>query len=161
MKKKNKEITDSQIYKLMSPDEIDSMIRQKVEDIRKMGGGIKWQDYEVKYRNEVILGYLGQGLSKRRIVEECADRWGVSLKTMYKWVKTALESLTEDNEEFKQKIMDIQFERLSFISEAAVQDGDYTTALKAYDQLHKLMGLYSEKKELEVKNDIIKFDFGG
>lgn len=158
MKKKEKEITDSQIYKLMTPDEIDAMIRQKVEDIRKMGGGVKWQDYEVKYRNEVLLGYLGQGLSKRRICEECADRWNVSIKTLYKWFKIALESLTEDNEEFKQKIMDIQFERLSFISEAAVQDGDYATALKAYDQLHKLMGLYSENKNITIDN--LKFDFG-
>lgn len=159
MKKKENEIADSQIYKMMTSDEIDAMIRQKVKDVGRMGGGKKWYDYEVKYRNEVILGYLGQGLSKRRVCEECADRWQISLKTAYKWAKIALESLTEDNEEFKQKIMDIQFERLSYISEAAVQNGDYTTALKAYDQLHKLMGLYSEKKEIDVKNDVIKFDF--
>lgn len=124
-------------------------------------GGKKWQDYEVKYRNEVILGYLGQGLSKRRVAEECADRWNISLKTVYKWIKIALESLTEDNDELKQQIIDIQLERIAFISEETIKNGDYTTALKAYDQLHKLLGLYREKSEVEVdfKNSI-KFDFG-
>lgn len=158
MKKKEQTI-EPQIYKLMSPDEIDRMIRQKIEDNRHTEAKIRWKEHEVKYRNEVILGYLGQGLSKRRIAEECADRWGVTIRCMYNWIQIAIESLTEDNEEFKQKIMDIQFERLSFISEAAVQNGDYATALKCYDQINKMMGLYTEKKEVEVKGNTIKFEF--
>lgn len=34
---KKEQTVDPQIYKLMTPDEIDAMIRQKVKDVGRMG----------------------------------------------------------------------------------------------------------------------------
>lgn len=50
-------------------------------------------------------------------------------------------------------------ERIETWIEKAINSGDLNTALKAQDMLNKLLGLYTEKKDINLNTDTITFEF--
>lgn len=146
------------IFKYLSKEEIDTMIKDKIDEMRD--GKRKWSDTEVLYRRQVIYDYIRLGYSRGKIQEEIMNRWGCVKRSAQRYVKDALESLEEDNKEFVQKTRDVQRERIESLVSKAMEKNDFMAAVKALDLINKMDGLYNEKVALDIKAEGLKFNFG-
>lgn len=147
------------IFKYLSNEEIDEMMKNKIDVLRE-NKYEKWTETELLYRRQVIYDYIRQGLSRQRIQAEIMNRWGCVLRSAQRYVKDALESLEEDNKEFVQKTRDVQRERIESLISKAMERNDFMSAVKALDLINKMDGLYNEKVAVDLKAEGIKFNFG-
>ena len=148
--------TRNDVFKFMDPEEIDALIKLKLITGKKE----PWTEAELMMRNQVIIDLLGQGLSRRRIVEELMSRWSVKQSMAYEWIKEAMELLMEGNEEFLEFNRDKQIERLENIITEAMQAHEYKAAVMATAELNKLLGLTTNQK-VTIENADRTFKFGG
>lgn len=119
-----------------------------------------WTPEAIILRNMVIHDYIRQGLSKIRIMEQIMDRWKISQVIAYDYINRALEDLAGCNkEEVAEEARVKALERLEFIMSEALDRNNLDAYLKANEQFNKISGLYTEKKEVAVKNEIV-FNFG-
>lgn len=147
-------------FGLYDPETIDNIVRNKLESVKK-GSAVtkKWSEAELNLRRMVIIDFIRQNLSKRRVKEELKERWGICDRTFEHWYKDALDSIIEDNQDLIRTAREQIIMRLEGVAESCFNSGDMNGSLKALDQLSKIFGLYSEKKEIDVKNEAIKFEF--
>ena len=151
---------DLGIFKFVTPEDIDGMIKAHMDRVRETHQ-CPWDKDTLLLRNSVILQYIcEQGLSNRRTAEQISARWNISMDAAIDWVKSALETLaahtTENIEDLRKK----HIERLENMMEQALNDGAKDAALKCSDQIAKTLGLYSERKDINVKGETtITFEF--
>lgn len=159
--------TTNGAFKFMKPEEIDEIMRSIIDDHHtKKGKGSghqkRWTEGDIALRDSVIYDLLGQGLSKRRVAEEISSRWGSGYSTSYTYIQDALARLAEKTKPFVQYCKEEMIERLNAVAEDALAHNDRKSALKAYDEINKLNGLYEEKIDASIKGETeIKFKFGG
>ena len=152
------EVLDKGIYKFLTPEEVDNMIKGHMDAVRKTHQ-CKWQKDELLIRNAVILEYIcTQGLSNRQTALQISDRWQISEHTAIEWVKSALQTLGEHVTDNIEDQRNKHLERLESILQDALDRSASDTALKAMDQIAKVLGLNSEKREVNV-NETINFEF--
>lgn len=120
---------------------------------------MKWDGELLELRNLFIIALIREGHSRVRCNQIVKEMFGVSKATADSYYKTALEYLVVENEGIKGAARKVAIERLNGVIEDAKRRGANHTALQAMEQLNKINGLYSEKKEIEVTG--LKFDFGG
>lgn len=150
------------VYKFITPEEIDGMIQAHMSQVRKTHQW-KWDEDTLLLRNSVILEYIcSQGLSNRRTAEQISSRWGISMDAARDWVKNALSTLAEYGQENIEDLRQKHLERLEAILEQSMADNAKDSALKAADQIAKLLGLNTDttKVKLSGGDEPIKFDFG-
>ena len=160
MAKKNKK---DGIYQFLSPEDADRIIIQRINSTPKKGGNRngKWTPAELAIRDNVILEYIcKQGLSRAECAKQISDRWQVCIDTAGRYIRDAFERLVQDNEKVKIDAREKQLERLENMLERAIEDGVYDAQLKILDQINKINGLYTEKKDIKIENDNITFKFG-
>ena len=149
------------------PEQIDALINSKLENMPSKNGkaGSKvsaWKEEELELRDAVILQYIAeQGLSKERTAQQIFNRWNITISTARRYVAEAIkrfsQSFVEENAEEQRRLW---LERCEQILQSAIDTGDKQSALKALDLMGKSMGIYAEKKELNVEGNVdIKFDF--
>lgn len=159
-------------FKILEPEVIDNIILNRLNDIKNaLGKGesgeksgtplskVKWTEDEIDLRNMVIIDYIRQGLSRKRVVEEICNRWNVATKAGLKFYSEALKYLSEINKaDDLEDIKNRQIERLEGVVESALDRGNYQDATRALDLVNKLNGLYTEKANITVDGEI-KFEF--
>jgi hypothetical protein len=149
------------------PEQIDAIINAKLAAMPANGGKANskknaWTQEELEVRNAVIMQYIcDQGLSRERTAQQITNRWNISIKTARSYVKQAIEAFTSTyTEEDYEKQRQMWLARCEQILQDAIDTGDKQSALKALDLIGKSMGIYNEKKDVNVNGDIdIKFDF--
>lgn len=57
------------------------------------------------------------------------------------------------------KIRNEQIARITSLARKAEEKGDTKNVLRALDMLNKIAGLYTEKQEVKVTSDTIRFEF--
>ena len=144
-------------FKFLKPEEIDAIIKNRVKIASKAK---PWTEPEIMMRNQVIIDLIGQGLSRRRIMEEIMSRWGVKTTTAKTYIKDAYDVLLRGNEEFVEYNRDKQVERLENIITEAMEHGEYKAAVMATAELNKLLGLTTNQK-ITLENTDRVFKFGG
>lgn len=155
-----KENKEDVAFRIMQPEEIDNFVKSKLEVIAsKNFRNAKWKENEILIRDSVIIDYIRQGLSQKRVKEEIMDRWGISLATAQRWYQSAMNTIVEDSKDSIKVARETLLMRLEGVAEAAFNNGDLSNTLKSYDLIAKISGVYTEKKEVEFKNNL-KFDFG-
>ena len=87
-------------------------------------------------------------------------RWDIHNAVAYNYINDAYDYIAETYKEDTPKLRDIAISRLESLAEDALLNRDRASALKAYDQINKLQGLYEEKVKTD-NNVTITFDFGG
>lgn len=157
---------DGATFTITDPKLIDELISNRVKQLtNKNGKGgnhcSQWTPEEKLLRHTVIIDYLRQGLSKKRISEELMLRWGICSATARNYIKDALAFLADYNKDDNaiEYVKRKSLERTEGILEMAIESRQWDAALKAVDLLNKLNGLYTEKSQVELSGDI-KFDFG-
>ena len=149
------------------PEQIDAVINAKLEQMPSTGGKGNtktnaWKPEELELRTAVIMQYIAeQGLSRERTAQQITNRWNISMPTARKWVAMAIKdfakSYADDNAEEQRRMW---LERCEQILQDAIDTRDKSSALKALDLIGKSMGIYLEKKDINVEGDVdIKFDF--
>lgn len=150
---------------ILTTEQIDNIIK---EEIRRMSpnSGIRkvkigsWREEPLFLRRQEIMKLYGKGMTKISIMNEIMNRWGCKKTTAFKYVEDAIDFIVESYKEDMDKLKNIIMNRLEYLAEDAMDNRDRKSALKAYDQLSKLAGLYEEKVKTE-NNTVISFDFGG
>lgn len=149
------------------PENIDAVINAKLAlmPAKKGKGNSKanaWTPEELELRNAVIMQYIcEQGLSRERTAQQISSRWDITLGTARAWVSRAIDEFAktyaEENQENNRKMW---LERCEQILQEALDTGDKSSALKALDLIGKSMGIYAEKKDVNVQGDVdINFKF--
>ena len=149
------------------PEQIDAVINAKLASMPRKNGKANskanaWTKDEIELRNAVIMQYIAeQGLSKERTAQQLTNRWDITIDTAREYVKRAVtdfaNSFTDEDAEEQRRMW---LERCEQILQEALDTGDKGNALKALDLIGKSMGIYAEKKDLNVQGDVdIKFDF--
>jgi hypothetical protein len=119
-----------------------------------------WGEDALTFRRQAIMELMGKGKSRTKIVNEISERWNVSKVSAYIYVKDVNQFLTDSYKEESDHLKDIIFHKLECLAEDALEHNDRKSALKAYEDIARMGGLYEEKVKLE-NNTTIKFDFGG
>lgn len=117
-----------------------------------------WNEEMLEVRNMLVLNLIRNGLSRQRCKEYMKQHWGVSFTTGDKYYTEAIESLVTESDTVRNAARKIAIERLTGLMERARERGNTDSELRALDQLNKINGLYSEKKEVEITG--LQFDFG-
>ena len=159
--------TDKQISIFDRPEQIDAVINAKLAQMPATGGKGNskknaWTEEELELRNAVIMQYIcEQGLSKERTAQQLTNRWNIAMKTARTYVKMAIDAFAKSyTQEDQEKQRQMWLERCEQILQDAIDSRDKQSALKALDLIGKSMGIYAEKKDVNVQGDIdIKFDF--
>lgn len=152
---------------IMTKEEIDNIIKAEMFRMNPKNGvkgatrkGLTWRDDILYIRRQEIMKLYGKGMTKISIMNEVMDRWGCTKSSAHKYVTDALSFIAESYKEDADKLKDVIMHRLESLAEDAMGERDRKSALKAYDQISKLAGLYEDKVKVEA-DTTIKFDFGG
>ena len=151
----------------MTTEEIDNIIKAEMCRLNPMNGakgktrkGLTWREDILYIRRQEIMRLYGKGMTKMSIMNEVMNRWGCTKSSAHKYVTDALSFIAETYKEDADKLKDVIMHRLESLAEDALNENDRKSALKAYDQICKLAGLYEDKVKVE-SDTTIKFDFGG
>lgn len=162
-KKQTTEQMDPPVFKFLSPEQVDNLMRNHIHGAKQGGDQthrFQWTEPMLMLRRQVVCDLIGQGLSRRRIVEELMSRWEIQSVAAYEYIKDAFDYLLQGNEEYMEYNKDKQIERLENIITEAQQVGDYRSATAAVAELNKLLGLTTSQK-LTVEGTDRIFKFGG
>lgn len=135
---------------------IAEIARVKERRMRKQS----WEEAPLLLRRQAIMDMLGKGMSRHSVVKEVMARWGVRTTSANLYVNDAHKYITESYKEDSVALREIIYHKLECLAEDAIASRDRKSALKAYEQMSKLGGLYEEKHKVE-NNTVITFDFGG
>lgn len=152
---------------IMTTEEIDNIIKAEMFRLNPMNGvkgstrkGMTWREDILYIRRQEIMKLYGKGMTKISIMNEVMDRWGCTKSSAHKYVTDALTFIADSYKEDADKLKEVIMHRLESLAEDAMGSRDRKSALKAYDQISKLAGLYEDKVKVEA-DTTIKFDFGG
>lgn len=151
--------------KLLTQEQIDKIIMDEHHRLSwktcktKPQKNNSWDEDIVALRRRVIMEMLGKGKSKMTISKELGARWDISESTAYNYIKDTFKYIAEHYKEDYDKLKDILMHKLESLAEEATEARDRKSALRAYEQISKLAGLYTEKVEMQTETNI-KFNFG-
>lgn len=150
---------------ILSQEQIDDIIMKEHHRLspktckNKAQKNNSWDEDVVVLRRRTIMEMLGKGMSKMSIAKDLEKRWDISNSTAYNYIKDTFQYIAKNYKEDYDKLKDILMHKLESLAEDATNARDRKSALKAYDQISKLAGLYTEKVEVQQDTNI-HFDFG-
>lgn len=118
-----------------------------------------WDEDVVALRRRCIMEMIGKGMTRMSIAKELEQRWDVSNTTAYNYIRDTFKYIAENYKQDYDKLKDILMHKLETLAEDAYAARDRKSALRAYDQISRLAGLYTEKVEVQ-DNTTIEFKFG-
>lgn len=118
-----------------------------------------WDEDVVVLRRRTIMEMIGKGMTRMSIAKELEKRWDISNTTAYNYIRDTFKYIAENYKEDYDKLKDILMHKLESLAEEATEARDRKSALRAYEQISRLAGLYSDKLEVQAQTEI-KFDFG-
>lgn len=116
---------------------------------------------ETKTRIRQILDKIRKNWQKDEIIDWVRNEYGISELTACKYYHDA-QKILQDNlpdPELVDKIRNEQIARVTALARKADEKGDTKNALKALDMLNKIAGLYTERQEVNITSDTIRFEF--
>lgn len=150
---------------LLTPEQIDKIIMDEHHRLspktckNKPQKQNSWDEDIVSLRRRVIMEMIGKGMTRVSISKDLEKRWDISNTTAYNYIRDTFKYIAENYKQDYEHLKDILMHKLESLAEEASQARDRKSALRAYEQISKLAGLYTDK--VEVKQDTeIKFNFG-
>lgn len=150
---------------LLTQEQIDDIIMKEHHRLspktckNKAQKNNSWDEDIVVLRRRTIMEMLGKGMSKMSIAKDLETRWDISNTTAYNYIRDTFKYIADNYKEDYDKLKDILMHKLEALAEDATNARDRKSALRAYDQISKLAGLYTEKVEVQ-DNTTIEFRFG-
>lgn len=150
---------------VLTTEQIDNIIKAELFRVNPRNGvkikrcGMTWREEPLFLRRQEIMKLYGKGMTKMSIMNEIMNRWECKKTTAYVYLEDAIDYIVECYKGDADRMKDIIMHRLESLAEDALDNRDRKSALKAYDQMSKLAGLYEEKVKTE-NMTTIQFDFG-
>lgn len=152
--------------KIMTEEQIDEFIIGEIQRHKMVKNkpspqrGRGWFKEPLLLRRQAVMKMLSKGLTKASCVKEIMSRWDVCEESARNYIKDAMEYIAENYKDDTEHLKDILMFKLESLAEDASLHNDRKSALKAYDQISKLAGLYEDKVKVEA-DTTIKFGFDG
>lgn len=105
----------------------------------------------------VLSKMVNQGLSKKNIVTDMQEEWGVDKAAANLMVNYVISTLVDVNEKDKERGRVVYLERLENMYRICMEQGDIKTALGVLEQLAKTRGYYNDTTVL---SPVMNFKFG-
>lgn len=118
-----------------------------------------WDEDVVVLRRRTIMEMIGKGMTRMSIAKDLEKRWDISNTTAYNYIRDTFKYIAENYKQDYDKLKDILMHKLESLAEEATNARDRKSALRAYEQISRLAGLYTEKVEVQQDTNI-HFDFG-
>lgn len=145
----------------LSEEEKDAIILEEINRVKKRKKQFQaWNEGPLLLRRQVVMDMLGKGMSRAHTVREIMARWNVCVTTANAYVNDVNKYIAESYKEDTNSLREVIFHKLEALAEDAIANRDRKSALKAYEQMSKLGGLYEDKVKVEA-DTTITFDFGG
>lgn len=110
-------------------------------------------------RRQVIMQLLKRGMPRTEIIRYLIEKWNVSQDSIVDYLNDVYNYIKTTDEQLKEDVRLTTLEKLQSVVQECLERGKHKEALSAYDQINKINGLYSETKNVNVKD--ITFKFGG
>lgn len=134
-----------------------AIIRMYVKYVSASRNG--WSGIWLYLRRQMMLTMLKKGWARTDIIKYVIENVGVGEKCAYNYLNDAFDYIKTSDEELKEDARLTTIEKLQSLIKECLERGKHKEALIAYEQLNKINGLYSETKNINVRD--IKFQFGG
>lgn len=149
-----------------NPEVIDALMRNRINKAPIKGGKIgrripedTWSENELELRNAVIYDLVLR-MSREMAAREISTRWDVSMSTARRYIAYAVQCLVDNyKDEGEEEVKKTYKDRIEKIMNDALKEGNYKVALSALEMLNKMNGFYSEKKEINLNDGQINFNF--
>lgn len=150
----------------LTDEQIDAIIKSRLEQFARKGGvngarNTHWTEDELELMDNVIWDLITKrGYSREAASQKLKERWDVHITTARKYVKQAIERVSNAYEEDTDKLRKVFLERCEGIIKDAIENHQKDVAIKAMDLMAKSLGFYRESKDVNIQGDgSIKFDF--
>lgn len=110
-------------------------------------------------RRQIIMQLLKRGMPRTEIVSFLMQKLSASEKSSYEYLNDVFDYIKTTDEKLKEDVRLCTIEKLQSVVQDCLARGKHKEALSAYDQINKINGLYTETKNVNVKD--ITFKFGG
>lgn len=141
----------------MTEQEAINYIGEKIKQHKEVG--TNWTDEDILIRHQLVIHWLGLGIPTMEVSRRMQNFWGISNRCGVYYIKEATQWLTASSDEYREHMREVQLAKLERWAEECRLMGKYLEASKMQEQINKLLGLYEEKKKIEVSGDAIKFEF--
>lgn len=131
---------------------IDAVMKTRLEQTApncRTGTKARWTPEELELRDNAIMSLLMTN-SRYSTAQEIHNRWGISFSTAKRYVQEAVRHFAESFEDKEEELRRLFLERIEKIYLEAIQDKEKTTALKALSLAGKALGVYNEKKDVNL-----------
>lgn len=147
----------------LTEDEMNNIIKGEIDAIKTKSKNTaynnKWTPEIEQLRHLVIIREMGKGKSRIEICKYIQSKWGVNEKTANNYISYCYKEIQKLNEEDKPYYKDLLMNKVESLIADAIENKDRKTAMKGYEYLGKLAGVYEEK--VNVKDEMtITFKFG-
>lgn len=115
--------------------------------------------YVLFIRNIYISRLLGRGLGTPEVAKSLMDTFNITVYSAYKYIKTAKEFLQEQYKDETPFLKEVLYSKIESLIADSISNKDRKTALKGYELLGKITGVYEDN--INLKNNMeITFKFG-
>jgi len=141
----------------MTEQEAINYIGEKIRQHKEYAS--HWKEEDILIRNQLVIHWLGLGIPTMEVNRRIQNFWGVTDRSATTYIGEATKWLTASSDEYREHMREVQLAKLERWAEECRLMGKYLEASKMQEQINKLLGLYEEKKKIEVSGDAIKFEF--
>ena len=150
------------LYDALTDEEIDNRLCKCIDEAKngKCNYNYRWKDEDLALRNYAIWKLLyKEGRSRADSVRNIKQRWNISQKTAYEYIKVAENEVNETYDETIEQYRSKSMEKAQKLYKMAIDNNQPKVALQALDMINKLQGMYTENVNKTVTVNEIKFDF--
>lgn len=139
----------------------------KVKKVKKSDKFLPGTEGETIKKVEEAAKLISNGKTRATVIEYLQNEYGIAYDTARKYYNDAIHYLLPDNdEEFRQNLVKVNYERLDKIIQESMAAGNYRVAREAIDTQNKMCGIHQNGITVGVATDqknntqqvVIKFD---
>lgn len=143
------------------------MANDKVVKVKKSDKFLPGTKPAVMLRIQDAAKQIANGKTRATVIEYLQNEYGIAYDTARHYYDDALNYILPSNdEEYRQNIIKINFERLNTIIQESMAAGNYRVAREAIAELNKMSGVHQNGTTVAVQTDhqnntsqvLIKFD---
>lgn len=105
-------------------------------------------------RLQDVATQLSEGKSRATIIKYLQDKYEIAYDTAKDYYQDGVKYLLpEDENEYRQELIQVNIERLELIYQRAVEEGDWKNAKEAVAELNKIAGVNGNNVQIGYRSD--------
>ena len=126
----------------------------KVKKVKKSDKFLPGTEGETIKKVEEAAKLISNGKTRATVIEYLQNEYGIAYDTARKYYNDAIHYLLPDNdEEFRQNLVKVNYERLDKIIQESMNAGNYRVAREAIAEQNKMCGLTGSNVQIGYHQD--------